>query len=157
VVTADRPDAFEVALAALRRKERTSAELDGWLRQRGFAAQEVEAALSRLTEAGELDDRRFALRYAQDKRELRGWGAERIREALAAREVPPELIEVALEAESRDAAVARASELLARRGRSLAEDAERSRALGFLTRRGYAYEVAYEAVRIAARDPAPYA
>jgi len=155
-VTADPPDAFDVALAALRRKERTSAELDGWLRQRGFAAQEVDGALARLTEAGELDDRRFALRYAQDKRELRGWGGERIREALAAREVPPELIEVALEAESRDAAVARASELLARRGRSLEGDAERSRALGFLTRRGYEYEVAYEAVRIAARDPAPH-
>ena len=155
-MTADPPDAFDVALAALRRKERTSAELDGWLRQRGFAAQEVDGALARLTEAGELDDRRFALRYAQDKRELRGWGGERIREALAAREVPPELIEVALEAESRDAAVARASELLARRGRSLEGDAERSRALGFLTRRGYEYEVAYEAVRIAARDPAPH-
>ena len=114
MLTENRQDAFEVALAALRRKERTSAELDGWLRQRGFAGEEVDAALAGLTEAGELDDRRFALRYAQDKRELRGWGAERIREALAARKVPPELIEVALEAESRDAAVERASELLAR-------------------------------------------
>jgi len=156
VLTENRQDAFEVALAALRRKERTSAELDGWLRQRGFAGEDVDAAVAGLTEAGELDDRRFALRYAQDKRELRGWGAERIREALAARKVPPELIEVALEAESRDAAVERASELLARRGRSLGDDAERSRALGFLTRRGYEYEVAYEAVRIASRDPAPH-
>jgi regulatory protein len=150
------PDPFEVALAALRRKERTSAELDGWLRQRGYAGEEVDAAVSGLTEAGELDDERFALRYAQDKRELRGWGAERIREALAARKVPSALIEVALEAESRDAAVDRATELLTRRGRALGNDAERSRALGFLTRRGYEYEVAYEAVRIAARDPAPH-
>jgi regulatory protein len=155
-LTEGRPDAFEVALAALRRKERTSAELDGWLRQRGYEGGEVDAAVSGLTEAGELDDRRFALRYAQDKRELRGWGAERIREALAARRVPSALIEVALEAESRDAAVDRATELLARRGRPVGNDAERSRALGFLTRRGYEYEVAYEAVRIAARDPAPH-
>jgi regulatory protein len=155
-LTEGRPDAFEVALAALRRKERTSAELDGWLRQRGYAGEEVDAAVSRLTEAGELDDRRFALRYAQDKRELRGWGAERIREALAARAGPSALIEVALEAESRDAAVDRATELLVRRGRPLGDDAERSRALGFLTRRGYEYEVAYEAVRMAARDPAPH-
>jgi regulatory protein len=154
-LTEGRPDAFEVALAALRRKERTSAELDGWLRQRGHAGEEVDAAVSRLTDAGELDDERFALRYAQDKRELRGWGAARIRAALAARKVPSALIEVALKAETRDAAVDRASDLLARRGRSLGDDAERSRALGFLTRRGYEYEVAYEAVRIAARHPAP--
>jgi regulatory protein len=154
-LTEGRPDAFEVALAALRRKERTSAELDGWLRQRGYAGEEVDATVSGLTEAGELDDERFALRYAQDKRELRGWGAERIREALAARKVPSALIEVALEAEPRDAAVDRATELLTRRGRPVGNDAERSRALGFLTRRGYEYEVAYEAVRIAARDPAP--
>jgi regulatory protein len=146
--------AFELALAALRRKERTSAELDAWLRQRGHGADEVEAAISDLIEAGELDDERFARHYAEDKRELRGWGAERIREALASRGLAPALIDAALGTESREAEVERASELLVRRGRPLAGDAERTRALGFLTRRGYDYEAAYEAVRMAARRAA---
>ena len=52
-------------------------------------SEEIEAAVARLTEIGELDDERFARRYAEDKRELRGWGAERIREALASRGVAP--------------------------------------------------------------------
>ena len=99
---------------------------------------------------GELDDERFARRYAEDKRELRGWGAERIREALASRGVAPALVEAALEADSHGAQVGRASDLLARRGRPLDADADRARALGYLTRRGYEYEIAYEAIRLAA-------
>ena len=152
MVVAERaPDAFEVALAALRRKERATAELRAWLATRGHASEEIEATIGRLKELGELDDERFALRYAEDKRELRGWGAERIREALASRGVAPALVELALEADSHGAQVGRASNLLARRGQPLAADADRARALGYLTRRGYAYEVAYEAIRLAAR------
>jgi regulatory protein len=144
-------DAFEVALAALRRKERAVAELRAWLATRGYGPEEIETAIERLTEAGELDDERFARRYAEDKRELRGWGAERIREALASRGVPGPLVEVALEDESHGAQLGRASDLLVRRRQPLDADADRARALGYLTRRGYEYEVAYEAVRMAAR------
>ena len=147
-------DAFEVALAALRRRERATVELAAWLATRGYGSEEIEATIDRLTEVGELDDERFARRYAEDKRELRGWGAERIREALASRGIPPAHVEAALEADSHDAQVGRASALLARRGQSLDADADRARALGYLTRRGYEYEVAYEAIRLAARRAA---
>jgi regulatory protein len=148
-VTAER-DPFEVALAALRRKERTSADLARWLDRRGYGSAEVATAIERLTEAGELDDERFALRFAEDKRELSGWGAERIREALLARGIEPSLAEAVLAAETHSDQVDRASELLARRGQPLEDDTGRARALGFLTRRGYEYEIAYEAVRSAA-------
>ena len=104
-----------------------------------------------MTEVGELDDERFARRYAEDKRELRGWGAERIREALLARGVVPILAEAAIESDSHEAQVGRARDLLTGRGRPLAKNADRARALGFLTRRGYEYEIAYDAVRLAAR------
>ena len=43
--------------------------------------------MERLLEAGALDDERFARRFAEDKRELRGWGPDRIAEALRARGV----------------------------------------------------------------------
>jgi len=149
-----RDDAFEVALAVLRRRERATAELAGWLAKRGYGQEAIETAIDRLTEVGELDDERFAQRYAEDKRELRGWGAERIRESLASRGIPPALVETALETDSHGAQVARASDLLARQGRPLDADADRARALGYLTRRGYEYEVAYEAIRLAARRAA---
>jgi regulatory protein len=152
---ADRaPDAFEAALAALGRKERTGAELAAWLCQRGFEPDQVESAIARLVDAGELDDERFAQRFAEDKRELRGWGAERIREALAARGLGPRIVESALAADSQADQVARAGELLARRGQALATERDRANALGYLTRRGYDYELAYEAVRLAGRQAA---
>jgi regulatory protein len=147
-------DAFEVGLAGLRRKERTNAELTAWLERRGYGAEEIESAVGRLTEVGELDDARFARRYAEDKRELRGWGAERIRDALLARGVEPFVAQAAMEADSHEAQVSRARDLLTGRGQRLAKDADRARALGYLTRRGYEYEVAYEAIRLAGQQAA---
>lgn len=147
-------DAFDVAVAALRRKERASAELADWLRRRGYRDDEVDDAIVRLIEARELDDERFARGYAEDKRALRGWGAERIREGLATRGIAEPVIEAALEADSEVAQVARAADLLATRGRALSEESDRARALGFLTRRGYGYEVAHEAIRQATKRAA---
>jgi regulatory protein len=140
-------DAFEAALAALDRKERTAHELALWLKRRDFDLEEIEAALRRMFEAGVLDDERFARRFAEDKRELSGWGAERIREALAARGVESSTVEAVLAADSYGDQLERAREILIRRGRPLAGSADRQRALDYLTRRGYEYEIAYEAVR----------
>jgi regulatory protein len=111
----------------------------------------VDRTIGHLTELGELDDERFARRYAEDKRELRGWGPERIREALHHRGIEPVLIDAALSGESHDDEVERASGLLAERGRGLADEADRASALAYLTRRGYDYDIAYDAVRRAER------
>ncbi len=146
--------AFEAAVEALGRKERTQAELEAWLAERDFPADEIAEAIERLIVAGELDDERFARRYAEDKRELRGWGPERIREALAARGLDGELIEAALGQDDREAQLARAVEHLTERGERLDDDAARNRALGRLTRRGYDYELAYEAIRAYGRRAA---
>jgi regulatory protein len=148
------PGAFEAAAAELRRKELTSAEVAAWLERRGYGADDVEEAIERLTETDELDDRRFAQHYADDKRALRGWGSERIRDALRSRGVSDALVELALEGDSEIAQVSRASELLIQRDQPLGEDADRARALAFLARRGYGYEVAHEAIRVAARRAA---
>jgi regulatory protein len=138
---------LELALRALRRRERSSAELAGWLGERGVAADEVEHTIAHLEELGELDDARFARQYAEDKRELAGWGAERIRAALLERGVAPERIEVAMGADGAQRQAQRAGELLARRGGRLETEADRARALGYLTRKGYSYEITHEAIR----------
>jgi regulatory protein len=147
-----RDEAFERALEALSRKERTESELVSWLSERGFDAEEVDAALARLFDVGELDDARFARRYAEDKRELRGWGPQRIRAALEARGVGSAQIEAALGADDHDGQLERAVALLRRRSDSLDHEAGRARALAYLTRRGYDYELAYDAVRQCTRD-----
>jgi regulatory protein len=142
-----RREAFERAVEAIGRRERSVAELTEWLMARGVAEEEVAEAIERLIELEELDDERFARRYAEDKRDLSGWGAERIREALMQRGIDRDLIEAALESESRLDQVDRAAALLAGRGAALDTEPERARALAFLARRGYELEVAYEAIR----------
>lgn len=147
-------EALELALAALARKERTVAELGAWLEARGCEPAEAEAAVEHLVEIGQLDDDRFARRFAEDKRELRGWGSHRIREALEARGLGADEIASALAADPFGAEVERAVELLAARRAPLAGEADRGRALALLARRGYGSEVAYEAIRRAERRAA---
>ena len=43
----------------------------------------IDAVLGELCEQGYLDDARFAQRFAEDRRRLDGWGAERIERAPA--------------------------------------------------------------------------
>src|SRR5262249_54594239 len=143
---------FDVALAALRRKERATAELAEWLRRRGYGDGEVDATVARLIEAGELDDERFARGYAEDKRSLRGWGSERIREGLAARGIAEGVSGGAwMERAPEEAAEADrgggGGALPAPRNQPLGEEADRAGARGSLPRRGYGYDVAHEAIR----------
>jgi regulatory protein len=140
-----------LALQALSRKERTVAELGSWLRARGVGTDDVELVVGHLAESGTLDDRRFAVRYAEDKRELSGWGEERIRLALSQRGVPEDDIAEALESAA-DEEATRAAAALRKRGASPCDALERNRAFGFLVRRGFSAEVAYEAVRRASGD-----
>lgn len=147
--------ALAAALAALRRRERTVAELRAWQLGRGVEGELAEAVIAELLELGELNDPRFASAFAADKRDLAGWGSERIAASLRERGIAAELVERAC-AEERDAELERAVRQLDARGGVGDSDAERSRALAFLTRRGYGYELAYDAIRAAgAGTPRP--
>lgn len=139
-------DAFEAALGSIGRRERTTEEIINWLAERDYGPEEIEAAVGRLIEEGLLDDERFAELFAQDKRELTGWGPERIALALAERGIARHQID-AVCAEGHDSQVERAAAQLVERGGVSADDRWRERSLGFLTRRGYGYEVAHDAIR----------
>jgi regulatory protein len=146
--------AFERALEALALRERTTAELAAWLANRGFEPPEIAETVDRLVASGAVDDERFAAEFAADKRELRGWGPERIREALHERGLDPALIEAAVEGESHALQLRRAVELLERRPEPVFDDRSRARALAYLARRGYDSELAYDAVRAVERRAA---
>jgi len=138
------------ALAALRRRERTAAELHGWLRERGVAEETAGEVVAQLVEIGALDDERFAFAYAADKRELAGWGAHRIAAALRERGIGGALADRAA-GESREEELGRAVELVRKKGEDLDDERACARSLALLTRRGYEHELAYEAVRRARR------
>ena len=105
--------AFEAAVRALSHKARTEAELRMLLAERGFA-DAVEDVVLRLQEMDELDDARFAALYAADKRELRGWGPERIRVALVQRGIAEGIAAAAVAGEDAGEQAERAAGLLDR-------------------------------------------
>ncbi len=143
---------LSLALRALDQKERTVAEMGSWLRARGVGSEEVDDVVDRLICDGVLDDARYARRYAEDKRQLKRWGSERIRAALLDRGISIEDADDALADADVDREIERAVELLRDRGAPLADALERQRALALLVRRGYDSEVAYEAIRRTRRD-----
>jgi regulatory protein len=115
----------------------------------------VNSVVDHLISIGTLDDRHFAERFAEDKRELAGWGSDRIRAALLGRGISAADAEEAIAGggeDDGDAEVERAVALLRSRQTDVDDDRGRNRALGLLARRGYDAEVAYEAIRRAERE-----
>jgi regulatory protein len=105
--------------------------------------------LDELAQAGLVDDAAFARRFAEDRRELRGWGSQRIERELERRGIPAEEAQAGVAGGGAHAdELERALALLERRMPGPpAGDRERDRAWRLLVRRGYEPELAYEAVR----------
>jgi regulatory protein len=147
--------ALDLAYRHLGHRDRTVAEVRDRLAAEGVEPAVVEEAVEELHHLGYLDDARYAQRFAEDRRTIDAWGAERIERRLLAVGVDPELIAVALgeqgEGEELEAALA----VLRRRfPQPPTQDRERDRALGLLVRRGYELELAYDAVRAFEREAA---
>ena len=143
----ERERALQVAYRAVGHRERTVAELRTCLERKRVEPAAIEEAVSELTEAGLLDDARYAQRFADDKRTLERWGSERIARELHRRGIVPDLIEAAVADQSREAELQSALILLEQRAPSVRDARERDRAWRLLVRRGYEVELAYEAVR----------
>jgi regulatory protein len=89
------PDAVEQALRALRHRDRSTAELDARLAQRGVGAEEREQALETLERIGYVDDERFA-RTRAEQLAARGSGDALIRHDLEGRGIASEHVEAAV-------------------------------------------------------------
>jgi regulatory protein len=145
--------ALEIAYRYLDRRERTQAELHGRLAREDLDGATVEEAIATLIEQGLLDDTRYARLLVEDKRELEGWGNDRIRRTLLERGVEPDVVEQALRGDEGDSELERALALLRRRfPEPPRERRERDRALGVLLRKGYDSELAVEALAVYARN-----
>jgi regulatory protein len=140
--------AVALAVRHVSRRERTEAEVRRHLEAKGVDEAAADAAVADLTETGLLDDAGYARRFAEDRRALDAWGAERIERRLREAGVASEHIAAALGGHERDDERGAALALLRRRFPSPPEtDRDRERALGVLVRKGYELELAYDAVR----------
>jgi regulatory protein len=140
--------ALDLSYRYLGHRDRTVAEIRRHLEGKRVEPATIDEAVAELHQQGYLDDARFAQRFAEDRRALDAWGAERIERKLRDAGVPAEHIQAALSTQSGDAAREAAIDLLRRRLREPPQDDRgRERALGLLVRRGYDLELAYDAVR----------
>ncbi len=146
--------ALDLSYRYLGFRDRTVLEMRRHLEAKRVEPDTIEQAVAELAEQGYLDDARFAQRFVEDRRTLDHWGNERIERKLAASGIDAELIAAAVAGgdavESQfDAALA----ILTHRFRTPPEtDRDRDRALGFLVRKGYELETAYDAIRAYGRD-----
>ena len=152
----DRPGrALELAFRYLSRRQRTVAEVRKHLEAKEIDPATVEATVAELLEQRYLDDAQYAAVFAGDRRNLDGWGAERIARKLAQLGVEREHVAAALAGQDAESELDAAVELLRRRFRVPPEtERDRERALGVLVRKGYELEVAYDAVRALGRAAA---
>jgi regulatory protein len=140
--------ARDVAWTALNRHDHTAAELARTLARKRVEPAVVDAVIGELCEQGYLDDARYAHRFAEDRRRLDGWGAERIERRLKALGVDADLIAAAVGEQDHAGELDAALAILRRRfpdPPATPRDCER--ALGLLVRKGYELELAHDAIR----------
>ena len=146
-----------VAWRALNRRDRTELELRGILAEKRVAPEDAAVVVEELLDGGFLDDAAFAERFAEDRRRLDAWGAERIERRLRALGVAPEHVAAALGEQDHGAELDAAIALLRRRVPTApATPRERDRALGILIRKGYDLELAHDALRRHAGADEPF-
>lgn len=146
------PDPVErargLAWRSLNKRDRTVDEVGGMLLGKRVEPAVADQVVTELIDLGYLDDARYAERFAEDRRRLDAWGSDRIARRLRELGVDQESIEAAVAAQDPEEELSAARELLRRRCPAPPTTrAERDRALGILMRRGYAPELALDALR----------
>jgi regulatory protein len=140
--------AREIAWRALNRREHTVGELAAVLERKRVEPEFAAAILAELQEGGWVDDAGYAQRFAEDRRNLDGWGSERIARRLRSLGIAPEHVEAAVGARAGDDEMEAALDLLRRRFPQPPETPrDVQRALGVLVRKGYESDLAYDALR----------
>jgi regulatory protein len=130
-------------------RDRSVAEMRRYLEGKRVDPAAIETAVATLAEQGYLDDARYARQFAEDRRALDHWGAERIEQRLLSAGVDRDVVAAVLARADPSDELAAAVALLRRRFPTPpADDRERNRALGVLLRKGYELELAHDAIRL---------
>lgn len=90
-------EAMKLRLAGLcSRSEQCEADLRVKMSRAGLPSDDADRIIAFLREQRFLDDARFAGAFARDKAKFAGWGAAKIRMALAAKRIPSAVISEAI-------------------------------------------------------------
>jgi regulatory protein len=137
----ERDKAYYQAVRFLGFRPRSQVEIEQHLRGKGYAAEVVEETSRRLIEQGYLDDKAFAQLWVENREQFRPKGARALRYELKQKGIEDKIIDTVLtdldEAELAWAAVERKL----RTWENLPVDKLKQKLIGFLSRRGFNYEI----------------
>jgi regulatory protein len=136
-------DGLERALSALERRERSTAQVERYLAERGVDDAEREQILETLARTSLVDDRRFAEIRASSLAE-RGAGDARIRYELGRAGIPAEILDEVFAAIPPE--LERAERIVARRGVS-------AKTARYLAGRGFSEDVVHAIVARSQDEP----
>ena len=153
--------ATESALGLLEVRARARREIETRLTQKGYDEDIVMQVIEKLTRLGLLDDAQFAAQWVEAKTRVGGSrpvGRRRITQELFQKGVSKDQIAQAVEKVSEDDELALAFAAARKKVRAVPTDrdalqAERQKLIGFLQRRGFAWEVVKRVTREALPSP----
>ena len=140
----DTESAYNRALHYLGYRPRSRQEIDRYLQKYGLPQVQIEAVIGRLEQVGLLDDQAFARYWVESRERFRPRGLRALRYELRNKGVSEEIIGAALEVVDVQDSAYRSAEKKARQLSSLDRQTFHRKMIAFLSRRGFAYEVARE-------------
>ncbi|MEJ2210918.1 MAG: RecX family transcriptional regulator [Anaerolineae bacterium] len=136
---------YNRALDYLSYRPRSRREIDLYLQKRGVPEAQIGAILSRLERASLLDDEAFAHFWVENRERFRPRGLRALRYELRNKGVSDEIIDLALESVDTQESAYRSAAKKARQLDGQDRQTFYRKMIGFLSRRGFAYEVARQA------------
>jgi len=136
--------AYNHALNYLSYRPRSRWEIDLYLQKRGLGEGQIEAVIGRLERAGLLDDEAFASFWVENRERFRPRGLRALRYELRNKGVSDEIIDLALESVDVQESAYRSAGKKARQLSNQDQLTFYRKMIDFLSRRGFAYEVARE-------------
>jgi regulatory protein len=144
--------AKNMLLHQLSRSIKSTKQLRDYLTKREIPSPVIDAAIERFTEAGLIDDLRYAETFAASKRSTRGLSTSALRRELGAKGIPTGLIDEVLAEYSQEDDLKTAIRLAEKRIRGmghLEREVRHRRLLGFLGRKGFSSSICFKAIKAA--------
>jgi len=142
----ERNKAFNHATFFLGFRARSRAEIEKYLRGKKYSTEIINDTVGRLLEYNYIDDKDFARAWVAGRQRFKPKSRRALRYELRQKGVDEENIEDALAGLDEDEMARQAIENKLRQWQRLAEADFRKKAMGFLSRRGFNYQVVRQAV-----------
>jgi len=140
--------ALTKALSLLSKRSYSKAILEDKLKEKEFPEEDILEAIKKLESLGFVDDCKYAESLAREYGEFKRYGVHRVKLKLIEKKVPEEIIKNVLQTIDEKSMEKNAKELAHKylKNKNLPREKLYNRALSFLIRRGYSYELSKKAV-----------